>query len=78
MSNNPVVSLNLNSIGDGGVAVFAGEARLSPDDDDPARNQRYVEKYRSLIEGELATTVEAFATAYRVAIRVAPNSLRSW
>ena len=37
MSNNPVVSLNLNSIGDGGVAVFTGR-RLSPDDDDAARN----------------------------------------
>ena len=38
---------------------------------------RYVDKYRSLIEGELATSVEAAATAYRVAIRVKPNSLRS-
>ena len=77
MSNNPVVSLNLNSIGDGGVAVFTGEARLSPEDGDMSTNPRYVDKYRSLIEGELATSVEAFATAYRVAIRVAPRSLRA-
>jgi PPOX class probable F420-dependent enzyme len=77
ISGNPVVSLNLNSIGDGGVAVFTGNARLSPEDDDPSSNQRYIEKYRSLIEGELATAVEAFATAYRVAIRVKPISLRS-
>ena len=76
MSNNPVVSLNLNSIGDGGVAVFTGEARLSPEDGDMSTNPRYVDKYRSLIEGELATSVEAVATAYRVAIRVKPNSLR--
>ncbi len=75
---NPVVSLNLNSVGDGGVAVFTGEARLSPEDDDPSTNQRYIDKYRSLIEGELAATVEAFATAYRVAIRVKPISLRAW
>ena len=58
--------------------MFTGEARLSPEDGDPSSNQRYVEKYRSLIEGELATTVEAFATAYRVAIRVKPSSLRAW
>ena len=52
---NPVVSLNLNSVGDGGVAVFTGEARLSREDDDPSTNQRYIDKYRSLIEGELAS-----------------------
>jgi PPOX class probable F420-dependent enzyme len=75
---NPVVSLNLNSIGDGGVAVFTGDARLSPEDGDPSTNPRYVDKYRSLIEGELATSIETFATAYRVAIRVKPRSLRSW
>ncbi len=78
IAGNPAVSLNLNSIGDGGVAVFTGEARLSPEDDDPSANRRYIEKYRSLIEGELASTVEAFATAYRVAIRVKPVSLRAW
>ena len=37
-------------------------------------NPRYVDKYRSLIEGELATSVKAIGTAYRVAVRVKPNS----
>ena len=78
ISGNPAVSLNLNSIGDGGVAVFAGVARLSPEDDDPSTNQRYIEKYRSLIERELASSVEAFATAYHVALRLKPTSLRAW
>jgi PPOX class probable F420-dependent enzyme len=77
ISINPVVSLNLNSIGDGGVVVFTGDARLSPEDGDMSTNPRYVDKYRSLIEGELATSVEAAASAYRVAIRVTPKSLRA-
>jgi PPOX class probable F420-dependent enzyme len=78
ISNNPVVSLNLNSIGDGGVVVFTGDARPSPEDGDMSTNPRYVDKYRSLIEGELATSVEVAASAYRVAIRVKPKSLRAW
>ena len=76
--STPIVAVNLNSSGDGGVVVFTGDARLSPEDGDMSTNPRYVDKYRSLIEGELATSVEAAATAYRVAIRVAPGSLRAW
>jgi PPOX class probable F420-dependent enzyme len=46
---NPRVALNLNSIGDGGVAIFSGEARLDPTAPPSHLHAEYLPKYRRLI-----------------------------
>jgi PPOX class probable F420-dependent enzyme len=74
IARNPKVSLHFQTDDEGGdVVVLTGEASL--DEDPPAHDPRYIEKYREEIP-KIGLTPETLAASYSVLIRVAVSKLR--
>jgi PPOX class probable F420-dependent enzyme len=74
----PRVSLSFNSTATGGdVVVFAGEARIIPDEPAATDVPAYLDKYRAGIT-TIGMTPEGFASSYSVPIRVAPAKVRGF
>lgn len=76
LENNPSVSLNFDSDGQGGdIVVLLGEAHIatSPISEDQIAN--YVEKYNQGME-DLGLTPDEFNKTYSIAIRITPTVLR--
>src|SRR5262249_2286706 len=78
VQRNPRVTLHFDGNGRGGdVVILAGEAHVVPDEPPASTNTAYVEKY-SQHAVRVSGTVEAFATAYPVAIRIAVDRVRGF
>ena len=76
ISQNPRVTLNLDSNGKGGdIIVITGEAQLSPVDPPADKLPVYREKYHENIARGFGTP-EHFAELYPVALRIRPVAIR--
>ena len=74
IARNSKVSLHFQTDEEGGdVVVLTGEASL--DEDPPAHDSRYIEKYREEIP-KIGLTPQSLAASYSVLIRVEINKLR--
>lgn len=73
---NPLVSLHLNSDGQGGrIATFEGGARICAGHPLGHEVAAYLAKYRETIAGT-GMTPEQIAAEYATAVRVAPTRVR--
>ncbi len=76
IAHNPNVSLNLDGDGRGSdIVVFTGKAALAPEAPPAHQVTEYVEKYREEFQ-KTPMTLEQFAAAFSVAIRIKPLKLR--
>ena len=76
---NPNVSLNFNtsdSIAEEDVLVFNGRAEFAPETPAPHQLPAYMKKYAGGIHS-LGSTPEEFSREYSVALRIAPDTIRS-
>jgi PPOX class probable F420-dependent enzyme len=70
------VSLNFNCNATGGdVVILTGDAWVDPEAPPANTLPAYVEKYAAGLE-DISMTADEFTTAYSVAVRVKPTSLR--
>jgi PPOX class probable F420-dependent enzyme len=75
IGERPVVSLHFNSDPHGGdVWVLTGPAATAPDVA-PSGAPGYLDKYRTSIERDLQTTVEAIDATYHTEIRIRPEKV---
>jgi PPOX class probable F420-dependent enzyme len=78
LATHPEVSLNLDGNGLGGDIVIIEGVAAADDDAPPAdENERYLEKYRSVLN-EYGWTPQWFAERYEVPIRIRPTRYRYW
>jgi len=77
---HPDVALNLDAMarGEEEVTVINGTASVDRDAPSVVNHPEYREKYRSLMEDDLGTSVEQFSETYSVPIRVRPGRVRAW
>jgi PPOX class probable F420-dependent enzyme len=76
IAHNPRVALNFNTDADGGdVGVLIGDAQVAQEPVPPGRIKAYLRKYREGIKS-IGMTPESLQEAYRVAILVAPRTVR--
>jgi PPOX class probable F420-dependent enzyme len=76
IADNPHVSLNFRGDGQGGdIVVFSGHAQVAPDAPPANRNEPYITKYGTAIEG-LGLTPEQFAERYSTAVQVQLTRVR--
>jgi PPOX class probable F420-dependent enzyme len=74
----PAVSLHFNTADDGNdVVVARGVAELADDEPPPHRAPAYLEKYRDDMI-QISGTLEAFAAAYSVPVRIRMTRIRGY
>jgi PPOX class probable F420-dependent enzyme len=76
IEQHPRVSLNFNSTPSGGdVVILTGDAWIDASAEPASAVPAYIDKYTAGLQ-DIGLTPETFTTAYSVAIRVRPTSLR--
>ena len=78
IQKNPQVTLHFNTqdeLGENGVFIFSGEAKVDENCPPAHGNRAYMKKYKEGI-ARLGATPEQFSGEYSVALRVKPAKLR--
>ena len=76
IARNPYVALHMDGDGLGGdIVVFVGEAHIVENAPPPNEVEAYVTKYRDGM-ARIGMTVDQYAQAYPVGIRITPTALR--